>query len=85
MFFVWDVVFKTVLAPPLVKNLAESADVRPDLVRGGAIQMLCRVLSSLIPPPPLSFLAPRLPNPLILHRQQQRLPSLFPRPGCHNL
>ena len=34
----------------MVKNLAESADVRPDLARGGAIQMLCRVLNSLMSP-----------------------------------
>jgi hypothetical protein len=34
----------------VVKNLAESADVRPDLARGGAIQMLCRVLNSLMSP-----------------------------------
>jgi hypothetical protein len=32
----------------VVKNLAESADIRPDLARGGAIQLLCRVLNNLM-------------------------------------
>lgn len=34
----------------VIKNLAEAADVRPDLARAGAIQMLCRVLNSLMSP-----------------------------------
>lgn len=32
----------------VVKNLAETADIRPDLARGGAIQLLCRVLNNLM-------------------------------------
>jgi hypothetical protein len=34
----------------VIKNLAEASDVRPDLARRGAIQMLCRVLSCLMTP-----------------------------------
>jgi hypothetical protein len=34
----------------VVKNLAETADARPDLARGGAIQMLCRVLNNIMSP-----------------------------------
>lgn len=41
-------VFLQLLA--VVKNLAETADVRPDLAKRGAIQMLCRVLNNLMSP-----------------------------------
>jgi hypothetical protein len=34
----------------VIKNLAETSDVRPDLARAGAIQMLCRVLNNLMSP-----------------------------------